>query len=354
MDKTEEELVSIRKQAKRMIELIYGNWQTCVTYTFAELNIAGLLILSPQSAAALAAKTDTNKHALARFLRCAATLGFIQWDSRADTYALTSLGELLHEDHPQSLRAAARLNGAAYRYQPWGHLVEILKRGSSAGIAPTFGRGTLDYLADKPTELDVFHQAMTDLSALEDQAIINAYDFSPFKQMIDIGSGHGEFIKAVLREFVQLHGTMFDLPQTFAVINLPGADEFDGRLTQQTGDFFVTIPTHGDLYVMKNVIHNWPKRKVLRLLKNVSEAMSSAATPTPKTKKRLLIIEHLITEEDHTAKWLDLNFMILVDGRERTLDEYRSLAGQAGFAICQVITTHVGRSIIEFSLANLQ
>jgi hypothetical protein len=354
MISTQDQENTIKESIFRMYGLIYGNWQTSVTYTFAELGIADLLHLQPKTVKKLKEETGTDERALQRFLRCAATLGFIKSNGESGEYSLTSFGELLRSDHPYSQRAAARLNGASYRYQPWGRLVEILKTGNSQVISPTYKRGTLDYLADKPELREVFHQAMSDLSAGQNDLIALSYDFNQFKHVIDIGCGQGSFIKAVLQANKNLRGTMFDLEPVPSSEEGLEENSLAERLSYQTGDFFKGVPTDGDLYMMKNVIHNWPEDRGLQILQNVHTAMCSTANSLLQPEeKRLLIIEYLIPEGDEPsiAKWLDLNFMILIDGAERTLDEYQTLANRAGFVVTRTILTPVGRHIIELALA---
>jgi 2-polyprenyl-3-methyl-5-hydroxy-6-metoxy-1,4-benzoquinol methylase len=355
MTNTQDEANTIKESIFRMYGLIYGNWQTCITYAFAEMGIADLLHLQPKTVKDLKEETGTDERALQRFLRCAATLGFIKSDDESGEYSLTPFGEFLRSDHPYSQRAAARLNGAHYRYQPWGRLVDILKTGNSEGISPTYLRGTLEYLADKPELREVFHQAMSDLSAGQNDAIALSYDFNRFNHVIDIGCGQGNFIKAVLHANQHLKGTMFDLDLVPISEEEIESGSLAGRLSSQMGDFFEGVPIQGDVYIMKNVIHNWPENKALQLLQNVHTAMSSTVNHclSPQ-EKRLLLIEYLIPEGDNfsIAKWLDLNFMILIDGAERTLKEYQMLVSRAGFVVTRTLITPVGRHIIELAIAS--
>ena len=328
--------------------LIYGNWNTCVTCAFAELNLADLLAGGERTVDGLAQATDTDAGALKRFLRCAAGLGLMAWRPKTQTYRLTPLGELLTSDHPHSQRAAAQLNGADYRYQPWGRLVDILRQGSSRGISPTVELGSLDYLADHPAQLAVFHRAMTDLSTTDNAALARAYDFSRFSHVMDVGGGEGTLLKSILRDHPTVTGTLFDLAATLPAWTGAGDDARDlaGRLHLHAGDFFQSVPAGADCYVLKNVIHNWPEDRALRLLENVRAAL--LASPQG-VAKRLLIIEYLLDDGPSVAAWLDLNFLVLVDGRERTLEEYRDLGARAGLTLLQAIPTPIGRHVLEFA-----
>lgn len=342
---------------RKMYKLIYGNWATSVTYTFAELGLADHLNDGPKYANELGESTGAQPDILKRFLLCAASLELVSV-SNGGRFELTPMGTLLRSDHPQSQRAAARLNGAPYRYHPWGHLVEILRQGPEERFSETMGTGTLDYLSKHPELKEVFHQAMTDLSVTDDQAIAQSYPFGNFDHIIDVGCGHGTLLKAILRSHSSPRGTMFDREDTFEQLTqkdyVPSELETEGRLDLVGGDFFQQVPSDGDLYILKNTIHNWQQPEAQKLMINMAAAMrsSNGNIENHREKKRLLIIEFLLTDQEGSemANWLDLNFMILLNGRSRSLDEYVELAAGAGLKLIDVHPTPIGRKIVEFGL----
>ncbi|VBA42634.1 Multifunctional cyclase-dehydratase-3-O-methyl transferase TcmN [Mycobacterium innocens] len=73
------------------------------------------------------------------------------------------------------------------------------------------------------------------------------------------------------------------------------------RVRIEAGSFFDEIPTGGDAYVLKDIIHDWPYDDAVRVLRNVR----SAAGPGTK----VLLIEQ--------GKWIDLEMLLLADARER-------------------------------------
>ncbi len=332
------------KYASVIDKFIYGNWPTCIVYTFAELAIADLLYQKPAGIDEISNKTQTDPAMLKRFFSCAANLGLLR--TSENLYYLTPMGEFLCSDHPQSRRDAARLNGAAYRYQPWGHLVEILRQGDSLPFSPSCENGTLDYLSEKPALLKVFHDAMTRISDEENLPIVSSYDFSRFKNVVDIGCGQGGFMKTILSKNNHIRGIMFDLESTLSTLE----DNYENRLDRISGDFFCDPIPCADLYILKNVIHNWNEEKALMILKNIYSSMSSAGNSD--AGKRLLIIENTIKHNDdyNVANWMDLNFMILVNGAERTLEDYQLFVKKAGFVVVKVISTPAGRDILELAI----
>lgn len=107
------------REIKTIYQYIYGNWYTMITYVYAELAIADHLHRSPKTVQELARLTGTVSEALHRVLRCATALGFHEHDPHTGRLTLTPLGRLLTSRGEVSMRAAARLNGADYRYGPF-------------------------------------------------------------------------------------------------------------------------------------------------------------------------------------------------------------------------------------------
>lgn len=339
----------IRENIATLSQYIYGNWMQQITYVFAEVGIADELVKGPLTYNDLAETLQLHPPYLKRYLRCAAELGYIQFDSNNQTYSITELGAFLSSNHPYSQNAEARLNGADYRYGPWGNLSEILKNGHSEKYSPTLKDGTLSYLEDKPEQRDVFHKAMFHKWKPENEEIIDGFDFSMFHTVMDIGCGTGSFLKAMIESYEHLQGIMFDLPTTLKEVEVDHS-----RIQLVEGSFLEAVPDTADIYTMKNVIHNWPLEETQKLLKNTHHAMTSTkGISTPIAEKRLLIIENVLPEEGQPdiSNWMDMNFMIIVDGMERTLEEYRELGEECGFDLVKLHPTKSNRSIIEFKLS---
>ena len=80
-------------------------------------------------------------------------------------------------------------------------------------------------------------------------AMLDAYDFSVFGSVADIGGGNGTTLFAVLGRHPHLRGTLFDLPgvieRAVATVDKAGLSD---RLHRVAGDFFQTAPTGADAY----------------------------------------------------------------------------------------------------------
>ena len=113
------------------------------------------------------------------------------------------------------------------------------------------------------------------------------------------------------------------------------------RVRIAEGSFFDSVPEGGDLYVMKNIIHDWPDDRAQQILKTVRAAAREGAT--------LLLVECVIPphDRDFVAKWTDLGMLVDNTGRERTADEYRDLLHQVGFHMTRVVPTASPFSLVE-------
>ncbi|MBT8232047.1 MAG: hypothetical protein HKO66_16890 [Saprospiraceae bacterium] len=343
----------IEKHRNQIFRFIYGNWISQVTYVFAELGLADAFVNGPQNLEQLAKYGGVKASILKRVLRGTFELNLLTFDKETQRYHLTEMGSMLSSNHPFTMRAEARLNGADYRYHPWGNLLNILRNGLKEEYSPTLKHGSLDYLKDKPELLDTFHETLHQKSKIENKAIVEDYDFSQFRKVMDIGCGRGTFLMSILDHNPNLEGFLFDLEDT---LDFEIPEKYHGRLLKSPGDFFNNIPGVADAYTMKNVIHNWPEDKVIKMLQSVCNAMKSTdKIDTDLSKKRLLIVENLLADnDDHKlATWMDINFMVLIGGSEFTLEEYRSIGRQAGLELSEVIQTSSGRHVLAFALAEL-
>jgi len=314
-----------------LFRYIYGNWSTMVVFVYAELGIADHVWEGTVTADTLAAATGTDTQALTRVLNCAQALGLHSINPDGEL-TLAPTGELLRSNVPGSLRDAARLNGADFRYQPWGRLLEYVRTGSGRGLSPTWEKGTIPYLNDKSEALKMFEAAMSQLATHtdEDQIIANQIDWGRFSSIIDIGSGNGTLLEAILGRHPDTHGTLFDVPEVINNISTQRSfNPLPPRLRSIAGNFFEAIPDGFDAYLMKNILHNHPQRQCLQLLRNVAGSMTRRET-------RLFLIEFSRGNQNGTdilGCFTDLNLNLLVGGSVRSIEGYRTLLQHAGLQL---------------------
>jgi hypothetical protein len=68
-----------------------------------------------------------------------------------------------------------------------------------------------------------------------------------------------------------------------------------------------------------------------------------------KPESRLWIVEYLLEPESgfSIAKLLDIEVLVMGGGRERSIDEYKTLLGSVELVVSKVIPTNRGLAILE-------
>ncbi len=139
-----------------------------------------------------------------------------------------------------------------------------------------------------------------------------------------------------------MRGILFDVEQVVQsgkeLLKVAGVLE---RCETVAGSFLEGVPSGGDVYLLKNVIHDWDDHRSLQILKICRRAM--------KENQTLLIIERVIASDKPRleAVLADMNMMVMNGGRERTREEFQALLNAAGFELTKVIPTRSPYQIIE-------
>jgi SAM-dependent methyltransferase len=320
-------------------QLICGYWKSQCIYVAAKLGIADLLANGTLSSDELAERTATHPPALFRLLRALASLGVFA-EEPGKRFRLTPAAEILRSDIPGSKRALAIMMGEEY-FRAWGELLYSVRTGKPA-FDQIFGQPLFNFLAQHSEQAAIFDKAMLGAHGRDAAAILDAYDFSQFTSVADIGGGNGTTLCAILERHSKLQGTLFDLS---GVIERARAtvekSSLSDRIHLVGGNFFETAPTGADACVLRHIIHDWDHEKAIRILKNVRRAIAPHG--------RLLIVEAVIPagNEPCFAKLLDLTMLVAPGGQERTEEEYRDLLGHAGFRLARIVSTSTEDSVIE-------
>jgi len=158
---------------------------------------------------------------------------------------------------------------------------------------------------------------------------------------VDIGGGQGRLLKTILRACPDSRGILFDQPQVVASAD-PAltSPDLSQRCQLVAGSFFEAVPTGGDVYVMKVILHDWDDRTSIDILRTCRRAMSAAAT--------LVVVERVIgpPNEMPEGKFSDLNMMVQYAAMERTRQEFDNLLKNGGFNMTEIIQTRSPQSII--------
>jgi hypothetical protein len=320
-------------------QLIMGFRASQMIYVAAKLGLADQLEAGPQTAEVLAKAVGAAPRPLYRLLRALASIGIFA-ESHDGAFALTPMARLL-QSKPGSLRRTAVLYGDEVFWSAYGQMLHSIETGEPA-FEHAHGAPLFAYLAGDKPAASRFHEAMHEFSDREIASILSAYDFSAFRNAVDVGGGQGRLIAALLAAYPHLRGTVLDLePAAQGARRLFADASLGGRASFVTGDFFGAVPAGGDLYLLKSVIHNWGDEDATRILRGCRQAMAGDG--------RLLVIERLIPSgnEPSEAKLFDINMLVVLGSQERTQAEYSTLFRAAGLELSRLIPTESDMTLIE-------
>jgi SAM-dependent methyltransferase len=220
----------------------------------------------------------------------------------------------------------------------WGTLLSAVRSGKPA-YHEAFGRGFWEDLDAHPAIGASFDALMGQPGhGVPDwRVLVDPADWESVRTVVDVGGGTGALLAEILRARPEVRGTLVDLPRTVArsgeVFQAAGVAD---RVTTVGQSFFDPLPGGRDLYVLKNVLGDWPDGEATAILRRCAEA----ARPSG----RVVVFTGAGPGEEASPELL---MMVLVGGRGRTLDEFREMAQQADLEVKAVGRQASGRVIVE-------
>lgn len=302
----------------------------------ATLRVADHIVAGHTEIGPLATACGADRDSLYRVLRHLVSTGVFEEPSPG-RFALNDAARGLLEE---PLRLGLDLDVIGGRMaHAWGTLLTAVRTGRPA-YYEAFGRGFWEDLDAHPAIAASFDALMGPVGhGVPDAEILadpGAWD--SIQTVVDVGGGTGALLAEVLRAHPGVRGVLVDLPRTVArsgeVFQSAGVA---GRVTTVGQSFFDPLPGGGDLYVLKNVLSDWPDPEATAILKRCAEA----ARPSG----RIAVFTGAGPGEEASPELL---MMVLVGGRARTLDELRELAREAGLEVRSVLRQRSGRVVVEF------
>jgi cyclopropane fatty-acyl-phospholipid synthase-like methyltransferase len=326
-----------------LIEVIGGYMTSQALRLAAELKIADLIHAGTDTSAELAKATGSHEPSLHRFLRMLAAVGIFT-EPEPGRFGLSAVGEQLRSDSPDSLHAFTLFFTDPSLFTSWQQAAHSIRTGEDA-FQHVHGKNAYVYLSEQPEISQLFNYAMSQESRIAAANVAAGIDFTGVKSVVDIGGGDGTLLKAILTAHPELTGICFDSPSGVAEAPKVLAEAgLTDRCEVVAGDFFASVPSGGDLYIIKSVFQDWDNEPAANLLRTVRANMPAHA--------KLLIVGSVLTDTastDEPVMFLtDANMLVTAGGRERTESEFRALLADTGFSVEVVARNAAGPlSIIE-------
>jgi hypothetical protein len=314
---------SVTEERDRLADLMWNASLLPVLHAVVKLGVADLLGDGPASAEQLAERSGTHAGSLYRLLRVAVTAGVVTLDG--ELFALTARGQFLRTGVPGSMRNPILWQGSDEQWLVWRDLAYSVRTGMNA-FPRAFGCGLYEHLSMHPDKEAIFNEAMAANSRAVADVLPRVPGVAEHARVIDVGGGSGVILAGLLAANPRMHGVLFDthsgLRDAEATLSAAGLRD---RCEIVAGDFFVSVPSGCDAYLLKHVIHNWSDEQAVTILRHCREAMVSDSV--------IYLVDAVVpadpAEFNSVTLVRDLNMLISLNGRQRTEAEFAQLLAAA-------------------------
>jgi demethylspheroidene O-methyltransferase len=166
--------------------------------------------------------------------------------------------------------------------------------------------------------------------------VLATVSFRDVRRLLDVGGGHGAFLRAIGTAWPHLELGLFDLPEVVdtggtVLANAAGA----ARVTAHPGNFFKdSIPPGYDMVSLVRILHDHDDAPAQALLGNIRASLAPGA--------RLLIAEPMARipgAEPMGEAFFGLYLWAMGSGRPRSPEEIIAMLKKAGFASARPVAT---------------
>jgi precorrin-6B methylase 2 len=161
-------------------------------------------------------------------------------------------------------------------------------------------------LYSDPGRLEQFMHAMAGISMGPFHALAEAFDFSRYETLCDVGGATGQLSIAVARRHPHMRCTTFDLPvvEPIAKRTIEAAGLSD-RVTAVAGDFFADPLPKADVITMGLILHDWNLERKMQLIRAAYDALPEGGA--------FVVVENIIDDarrENVFGLLMSLNMLI--------------------------------------------
>lgn len=295
----------------------------------------------PKTASELSASCGGDERVIIRMMRPLVALGIFK-ETDVQTYEATPVS--------QTLTAPPLLGGYQFMFdcatRSLANLPRYLERTKFAHVDGTPGPfqdvnntsdGMFPYLMKNPEMMSNFNAFMSGSLELrpdwfksfpvEDIVLKNAKADDPQAALlVDVGGGEGHDIEAFHLAYPDAPGQLIlqDLPPVIENIK-----KLAPKITRQPHDFFTPQPVRGArAYYFRYILHDWPDDACVEILRHTAAAMEPGYS-------KILIFEWILPAKNVPLypSLLDINMMAVLNGMERTEEQWNTLLTKAGLKV---------------------
>ena len=322
-----------------------GPWAVRVAAT---LRLADLAADGGTGLAELAARAGADPDALGCLLRFLVARGVFE-EPTPGVFAVNDAARWLREEHPGRLRRWLDLEGAGGAMdRAYGGLLGTVRSGKAA-YPVVSGRSFWEDLAANTRLAASFASLMEAHSAELADDVVAGYPWAEKSLVVDVGGGTGTLLARILSSYPHLRGILVDLVSGSAeaarVLMDAGVTD---RCRPVVADFFSALPAGADVYLLRNIIHDWPDEPAAVILRRCAQAAGGDG--------RVLVVERVVSRDGDQLELtgMDLRMLLLFGSRERSVEEFSALAGAAGMRLVSTRATASSYWLLEYAAASGQ
>ncbi len=242
------------------------SWVAQALSAFCELGLPQALSGTPRTAAELAAGGYGDEAMLFRLLRALCAYDVVKY-AGAGRFTLGHVGKGLTGEH--SAAPMIRYANAPWHVKAYAQLARGIRTGRP-GFDLSENMSMFEYFSQNDDAGEIFDHAMQALTPMFAAPMAQAYDFSPFTSVVDVGGGTGALLAAILARFPSVRGIVFERSSVAQrARERANTLALSERLRAVEGDMFLDAPPVADAYIVSHILHDWNDDACVRILRNI-------------------------------------------------------------------------------------
>ncbi|NQX94590.1 MAG: methyltransferase [Erythrobacter sp.] len=321
-----------KSRATQMMDHIVGFTYSQVLKAVVEAELLDLLANGPITAAEVAHYTKLSEDGALALLRAARALDLAE-EVVEDGWMLGQQGAVLVAD--EGTQAMILHHRLLYRdlLEPLELLRKDRKEPTELSQYWSYA-GALHGAAERGRETEDYSRLMAASQRYVADQVLAAFSFASASSLLDVGGGHGAFVRRVGEAYPQMRVGVFDLPEVAMSARKPLESALGHeRVNCHPGNFFEdTIPQGYDLVSLVRILHDHDDEPASALLRNIRKSLSPG--------QRLLIAEPMARikgAEPMGEAFFGFYLWAMGSGRARSPVELQAMLQEAGFSRSRLI-----------------
>ncbi len=321
-------------RANGAFDLLAGFAYSQVLRAYVESGLFDILKDGPLGASAIAARLDLSESAALTLLRAGRPL-MLSEEPAPDHWMLGEQGAVFASN--PGVQAMVRHHRLLYTdlADPLALLRADRKDPTTLSRFWTYA-GALQGVTERGEDTAEYSQLMAASQHFVADEVLATIGFRDVQKLLDVGGGHGAFLRHIGAAWPHLQLGLFDLPEVATTgARMLGESLGARRVTAHPGNFFNdSIPQDYDMVSLIRILHDHDDAPAQDLLGNIRASLAPGA--------RLLIAEPMARipgAEPMGEAFFGLYLWAMGSGRPRSPAEIIAMTRAAGFVSARLVAT---------------